>query len=88
MAVQLCAGAGVTVESETLMFQRSTVPGANYSRFEADRSASSSADMEELDLRIFAHPQEGIMDTTTLLVIILIILVLGGGGFYGRGRWF
>jgi hypothetical protein len=44
--------------------------------------------MEELDSRVFAHPQEDIMDTTTLLIIILLVLVLGGGGFYGRGRWF
>jgi hypothetical protein len=36
-------------------------------------------------LRVFAHPQEGIIDSTTLLIVIVLVLVLGGGGFYGRG---
>ncbi len=71
-----------------MQLQSPTVPALITADLRPTASVSSSADLEEFELRIFAYPQEGIMDTTTLLIIIVLILVLGGGGFYGRGRWF
>jgi hypothetical protein len=47
-----------------------------------------SADVVELNKRVFTNSQEGMMDITTLLLIVIVILLLGGGGYYGRGRWF
>ena len=87
--MQLYVEVGVTGRSET-----THVPAGQLSRalITADLRPTAppllSADLEERDSRVFAHPQESIMDTTTLLIIIVLVLVLGGGGFYGRGRWF
>jgi hypothetical protein len=88
VAAQLCAGGGVTVESETIHRAGQLSRALILVDSELARSTFSSADILGLNSRVFANPQEGIMDTTTLLIIILVVLVLGGGGFYGRGRWF